>query len=446
MSTKDASAAVKPLYTVRRTDMKPLGVICMVSTCVALLLPSAPHLATARAQEPVVIGVPTSLGTTAGKEALNSVIMATEEINARGGVHVKGSKRKLHVESIDIRDASPGVPVPEALLGLEKIIMDKKAHAIVVGFFRSEALLAGMDILSKQKVPMLGTIAMTPASEEKIKQDPTKYKYIFRTGINVKYFAGYQMGIMKKLKDSFGFDKVFIMHQDVLWARGAAAAFAGALPKSGWTVLGTEAYPTGASDFSVGLMKAQAAGTQVILPIFDMPEAGILVKQWQSMKVPALFAGIIVPLAGSEAWKAFEGKIVGVTNMFFEVGNIPAPKLPASVRYFENYRKRWNAEVQEQHGPAPSYESVYILAEAIEKAGTLDGDAVAEAIAMTDRVGTIGRIKFDEGHQAVFGMDPAQSAVGGMMQWREGGKRVIVFPESIADDRILLPPWMKAAK
>ena len=396
---------------------------------------------------PIILGVPTSLGFTSGKECLNSVVLATEEINSKGGVNVGGTQRKFQVESIDIRDAAPGVHVPEALLGLEKIILDKKAKAILVGPFRSEALLAGMDIIAKHKVPMLGTIAMTPASEDKIKQDPDKYKYIFRVGINVKYFVGYQLGIMKQLKESFGFNKVFIMHQDVLWARGAAKAFGDALQNQGWTLLGTEAYPTGASDFSPGLLKAQAGAAQVILPIFDMPEAGILVKQWQSMKVPALMAGIIVPLAGSEAWKAFEGKIAGVLNMVFEIGSVPVPKVPQSVHYFEAYKKRWGVEVQEQHGPAPAYDSVYVLAKAIETAGTLDPDRLTDALKKTDYKGAIGTIKFDpQTNQAIFGNDPTQTAVGCMIQWREGGKRVVIYPDAIAEDKIVLPSWMKAAK
>ena len=75
--------------------------------------------------------------------------------------------RPLQVAAIDIRDAAPGVPVPEALLGIEKIILEKKPAAIVIGPFRSEALMAGMDIIAKYKVPMLGTIAMSPGSEKK---------------------------------------------------------------------------------------------------------------------------------------------------------------------------------------------------------------------------------------------------------------------------------------
>ena len=116
------------------------------------------------AAEPITLAVPTSLGFLEGKEGLFSVNMAVDEINTMGGVKVGSERRPFRVESIDLRDAAPGVPVPEALLGLEKIILEKKPTALVVGPFRSEALLAGMDIIAKYKVPMLGSIAMTPAT------------------------------------------------------------------------------------------------------------------------------------------------------------------------------------------------------------------------------------------------------------------------------------------
>ncbi len=394
----------------------------------------------------VVIGVATSTGFLEGDESLKAATLAVEEINAKGGVSLGGSKRKLLLESIDIRDAAPGVPVPEALLGMEKMILEKKVHAMVVGPFRSEALLAGMDMLAKHKVPLLGTIAMTPASEEKIKKEPDKYRYVFRTCLNAKYLVGYLVGMMKHLEKEFGFNKLFVMHQDVLWARGTAEKVAEVLKAAGWNILGLEAYPTGASDFSAGLLKARAAGAQVIMPIFDMPQSGILVKQWNSMKVAALMAGFISPMSGSEAWKTFEGKIAGALNAIFEIGNIPVPKVPASVAFYEAYKKRWGKEVQSGHGPAPSYDSVYLLADALERAAKLDPDSISSELAKSDRAGAIGRIRFDEGHQAVFGNDPSQAALGCVVQWGEDGKRMVVFPEAVAEAKVKLPEWIKPAR
>jgi len=402
----------------------------------------------AYAAEPIVIGVPTSLGFMEGKESHKAVQMAVSEINAKGGVNVAGTKRQLKVVAADLRDAAPGVPVPEALLGLEKIILEQKPTAIVVGPFRSEALIAGMDIIAKYKVPFLGTVAMSPTTEKMIKENPEKYKYIFRTCLNGIFLVKYLAGNMVLINKQFGFNKVYVMHQDVAWARGAAGVMKKVFfDKAGWEVLGMEAYPTGTSDFSSGLMKARAKGAQVIMPIFDMPQSGILVKQWNSMKVPALMFGFISPLAGSQAWKTFNGKIGGAMNSIFEVGNsISTPKVPKSQAFTNKYRKVFGRDIQSGHGVSPSYESVYILAEAIERAGSLDPDAIVAELKKTDRMGVMGRIKYGAGNQIVYGLDPKETAVGAVIQWTEDGKRKIVFPASLANSKIYLPPGLKSLK
>jgi branched-chain amino acid transport system substrate-binding protein len=305
-----------------------------------------------------------------------------------------------------------------------------------------------MDILAKYKVPMLGTIAMTPASEKKIKEEPAKYKYVFRTCLNAAHLVKFLSGTMGMINEQFGFTKVYVMFQDVAWARATADLVKKLyFEKAGWQVLEEEAYPTGTSDFSSGLMKAKSKGAQVIMPIFDMPQSGTLVKQWKSMQVPALMAGFISPLAGSEAWKTFEGKIGGAVNCIFEMGSaISSAKIPQSVEFNNKYAKANGKELQAGHGPAPSYESVYILAEAIERAGSLDPDAIVTELKKTDRTGVMGRVKFDDGHQAVFGFDPKETAVGAVFQWTDDGKRQIVFPQSIADTKIELPKGLKSVK
>ena len=389
------------------------------------------------------VGVPTTLTIFQGDEMLKAVTMAVEEINAAGGVKVGGKKMKIQLFSADLRDALPGVPVADALMGIEKMILDHKVHALLVGPVRSEALLPAMDVVAEHKVPLIGTVAMTPASEAKVKENPEKYKYIFRAGLNARYLVGYVLGSLNHLNKEFGYNKLFCMVQDVMWARGTAKAVSERMSAAGWEVLGTEAYPTGASDFSSGLIKAKNNGAQAILIMFDMATSSILVKQWGGMKVPGLLLGNISPMAGPDAWTTYEGKIAGTINTVMESGNMPIPKIPASVAFYENYEKKYGHKIQAPHGPSASYDAVYILAEAIERAGTLDGDALADAIKQTDHQGPMGRVRFDEGNQAVFGNDPAETALGCMFQWREGGKRVVVFPESVAEDKIQLPEWMK---
>ena len=394
------------------------------------------------AADPIILGVPTSLKLIEGAEGNKAVILATEEINAKGGVKIGKEKRLLKVESLDIRDGEPGVPTSEALLGIEKLILDKKIYAVVLGNFRSEALLAAMDIYSKYKIININSTAMTPLFQQKILKEPDKYKYSFRNCLDAPSLSRYISGLMKEIHKDFGVDKAFIISQDVLWATGTGGLMEKWFKENGWTVLGFEKYPTGASDFSSGLMKARSGGAQLILPIFDMPTSSILVKQWKGMKVPALLAGFISPLAGSKAWQTFEGEIEGAMNVIFEIGQVPLKTYLPATKFYEGYKKRWKEELQSGHAVSPSYDAVYILANALEKAGSLDVDKVVKAIQETDIPGAVGKIKFDKGHQLIFGSDPINTALAAAVQWKKGN-RVIIYPESISDEKIEKPSWMK---
>jgi len=69
--------------------------------------------------EPIIIGVPTALGSIEGVDGWRSVQMAVEEINAKGGESVGGVKRPLKAYSIDTREHEPGIPVHDALTAVE---------------------------------------------------------------------------------------------------------------------------------------------------------------------------------------------------------------------------------------------------------------------------------------------------------------------------------------
>ena len=90
--------------------------------------------------------------------------------------------------------------------------------------------------------------------------------------------------------------------------------------------------------------------------------------------------------------------------------------------------------------------AVYVLKDAIERAGSLDPDKVVAALEKTDMVGVYGRLRFNpKSHQVIPSFDPKEGAVGSIFQWQDG-KRVVIFPKSIATGTIQLPPWMKSAK
>jgi len=397
----------------------------------------------AMAEKPIILGCPLSTAFLYGWDAERAITLAVEEINAKGGVNVGGKKRPFKVEVIDTRDLEPGVPVSEALLAVEKLILDKKADFILGGPVRSEAALAAMSLLSKyKKVSILTTGVLTPAYHGTVAKQYDKYKYCFRIHGEAGQLVGEMFANFTELREKYGFKNLFIIAQDVSHARGAANIMNKVALKKGWNVTGVEIYPTGASDFSMGLLKAKKTQTEIINIWMDMPESAILLKQWYDMKLPALPFGSTLAAAEQPGfWKATEGKGEYTLCNVVNAGNAPSNATPWTMKFYDAYTKRWNVE-PEGLGCSSSYMAVYVLRDAIERAGTLDSDKVVSELEKTDVMGVYGRLRFDpKSHQVIPSLDPKEGAVGTILQW-QAGKRIVVFPKSIATGEIKLPPWM----
>src|SRR4030042_2025495 len=83
--------------------------------------------------DPIVIGVPTALGSIEGRDGWMAIQMAVEEINAKGGVQVGNTKHQLKAFSLHTRDHAPGIPVQDALTATEKLTLERKPHPIALG-------------------------------------------------------------------------------------------------------------------------------------------------------------------------------------------------------------------------------------------------------------------------------------------------------------------------
>jgi branched-chain amino acid transport system substrate-binding protein len=397
--------------------------------------------ATGSAQDRVVLAVATGLTSLEGRESLRAANLAVEELNTRGGIRIGGRARGIKLVSIDLQDDRAPLNVAHVLARLERFIRNQQIHGLVVGPFRSEVLLPAMDIIARHKIPLLETIAMTPAMEAKVLADP-RYRFIFRTGLNTKYLVDVLTNTMTFLNQRLGHTRVYIMNQDVAWARSTASLMIKLyFNRKGWQIVGFEHFAHGTIDFSASLERAASRGAQVIVPIFDMPHSGELAKQWKRMQSPAMLCGFISPMMGPGAWKTFDGQIAGALNVIFELGNVPSQRYPPATRFYQAYTARYGSPIESGHGPAPAYDSVHVLAAAIEAAGSLDPEKIVTALKSTDRVGVMGRLRFHPSQQALFGNDPSQAAVACLIQWTRDGRRRIVYPPAVAEGGIE-PPIM----
>ncbi len=408
-----------------------------------IILPAGQVLAA----KSIILGCPLSTAFLYGWAAERGFKLAVEEINAKGGVNVKGEMRPFAVEVIDTRDLEPGVPVSDALLAVEKLILDKKADFILGGPVRSEAALAAMPLLSKhKKISILTTGSLTPKYHALVAEQYDKFKYCFRIHGEAKNLVGEMFANFTELKEKYGFNNLFIMAQDVTHARGAAETMKDIAEKKGWNVTGVEIYPTGATDYSMGLLKAKKTESQIINIWMDMPESAILLKQWYEMQIPALpFGSTLAAAEQPNFWDSTDGKGQYTLCNVVNAGNAPSEATPWTMAFYNAYAKKWGVE-PEGLGSSSSYMAVYVLKDAIERAGTLDSDKVVAELEKTDTMGVYGRLRFDpKNHQVIPAMDPKEGAVGSILQWQDK-KRVVVYPKSIASGEIQLPPWMKSGK
>ncbi len=401
------------------------------------------------AEDPILIGAPLSTAFLYGWTAEKGIKLAIDEINKAGGVKVGDKKRPFAVEVIDTRDLEPGVPVSEALLAMDKLILEKKVDFMIGGPVRSEAALAAMPLLAKNKmISILTTGSLTPKYHALVKKNPEKFKYCFRISGEAKWMViGELVPCLEEIGKKFNLNRLFIMVQDVAHARTGGGILKKVMSKKGWEVIGDPVvYPTGATDFSMGLLEAKKQNAQVIIIWMDMPQTAILLKQWYDNKVPALPFGTIIAAAEQPGfWKATGGKGEYCLANVVNAGNAPSKATDWTMKFVNAYKEKYGLE-PEGYGASSSYMAVYTLKDAIERAGTIDPDKVVDALKKTDMEGVYGRVRFDpESNQIIASLDPKEGAVGTIFQW-QAGKRVVVFPPKIATGEIKLPPWMDKAK
>ncbi len=402
------------------------------------------HPVDVQSAEPIVIGAPIPRASTYGQNCERSMILAMEEINAAGGIKLDGEMRPINLEIVDTRDQEPGVPTSEVLLAMEKLVLDKKAKILAGGPIMSEVCLAAMDLYPKYKViGLVSAGCWTPGWHKKCASNLETYRYAFKPSGNVLYWIKDYVGLLKNIKKQYGFSKMYITVAEAAHAKAAAGAIEKGAVADGWTVVGKEVHPLATTDFSMMLRDVRKSKADVLFIWDHTPESLTLVKQWYDYKVPAAPIGFVGPTDDPAMWDQTRGKVAYLVEWGGEGGTLPDQEItPLTKPFFNAYKNRWGVEPR---GTAnvPSYTVLYLIKDAIERAGTMDVDALITAIEETDMITAGGRLRFDKSnHQAVYGDNPEETLVGQALQWQDG-KRVTIWPPKIATGAYQLPPWMK---
>ncbi len=167
----------------------------------ALLTPSP-----SSAQQPIKIGVPTSVQLQVGRDTQNAIKMAIEDINSKGGL----VGRKLEMVVADETENPE-----QGIAAIKKLTADDKVD-VLIGGYTSGVTLAQLPHIANAKTIYLGVGAASPAITAKVKADYENYKYIFRVS---PIHAGHQARALVdfiggKLKGEMGLKKIAIVGEN----------------------------------------------------------------------------------------------------------------------------------------------------------------------------------------------------------------------------------------
>ena len=318
-----------------------------------------------------------------GKSTKNAILLAQEEINAKGGVRVGGAMQKVTF----IIDDDENKPESTATV-FQKLINQDKVVAII-GSQSSKCSNAGAPIAESAGIPQITPWSTNP--------NVTKgKKYVFRACF-VDTYLGKILARFAKNKLKAGTAAVlYDVASDA--NKGIAEVFRDEFAKAGGQIVGFETYNTNDKDFSAQLSKIKGANPDVLFLPNYFNEVPLQVQQARKL-------GLTCTIFGNDAWDNPELITLGGKDMegtYFANHYSPDVDRPASREFIAKYKKKFNSQVDA--AAALTYDSVYLLVNAIERAGKADPKAIRDALAATkDFSGVTGTISYNGSGDPVKG-------------------------------------------
>ena len=353
----------------------PRRLILLVAALGLLALPSC-----RRATDTIRVGEYASL---TGKEASfgqsshKGIVLAFEEINAAGGV--LNQQIELIVEDNQTR---PG----ESATAAKKLIAREKVIALL-GEVSSGRSLEAAPIAQASKVPMIAPAATNPKVTE-------TGDYIFR----VCFIDPFQGTVMAKFaQDDLKAKKVAILSSvSNAYSVGLAKYFRETFSAGGGEIVAENNFSEGDKDFRAQLTAVKAAGAEAVFVPSYYTEAALIVRQARDL-------GITVPFFGGDGWEAPQLLQIGgdaLEGCYYSTHFSPENADPAVRAFVDKFKARWDNETPDAFA-ALGYDAAYVLADALKRAGSTDGEKLRDALAATrDFSGVTGRTNIDANRDA----------------------------------------------
>lgn len=330
--------------------------------------------AKAAAQAPVRIALIETLSgplANGGEAAFRNLVWATERVNARGGLALPGGARPLQMVRYDSKGQSE-----EALAALRSAVDD--GIRIVMQGNSSAVAAALIDAIGKhnerepdKRVVFLNYAAVDPMLTN---ERCSYWHFRFDAHADMRMAA-----LMQVLREDRSVQRIYLIGQD--YSFGQAVLREGrrqlGLLRPDVQIVGDELHPLGrVKDFIPYATKIKASGAQAVLTGNFGNDLTLLVKAARDIGFEGKFYTFYGNALGVPGvlGEAGVGKVVAVAEWF---ANVPGESAQA---FYRSFRQRF---------PRPQDDYVHMrmqlmmeaLAQSIEKAGSLQADAVAHQLA-----------------------------------------------------------------
>jgi branched-chain amino acid transport system substrate-binding protein len=385
-----------------RLYLKSLAAALLLATC-----------ATAFAQDaPVRIGYaiartgPWAAGAQVSQEP--NYIMWADQVNAAGGLNVKGKKRKVELIGYDDRSETETV-----VRTYEKLMTSDKVDLILPPW-GTGANFAVLPLITKHGYPML---APTATGRKLLGlKSPYFFALLQQPDVMMDALAEYLAARNTKT--------VAFIHVDELFGLEQAAALEASLKQKKIQVIEKKSYPLGVKDLQPVLNDIKAKNPDAFVSLSYPPDTFLVTGQSKAIGFnPKVFYAAV-----GTAFPVYRDKMSAMVEGVMGLGTWNPKTSPAAKAYFDAHVAKFKKE-PDRWASAHAWAGLQILQQAVEKAG-VDRKAVRDYIAANEFDTIIGKIRFKGGENI--------STPGVVSQW-QSGEFEVVWPPQRATSASLYP-------
>ncbi len=341
-------------------------------------------------------------------------LLWAEQLNAAGGLSVKGTKRPIELISSDDRsDVETCVRSYEKLMGSDKV-------DLVLPPWGSNANFAVAPLANRFGYPFLAPTALSRRLIE------MKLPFFF---LMLQQPAP-MMGALVDLLKSNGAKSAAVVYVDDLFGLENYAALKVALQGSGITMVDDKSYPFGVKDLSPVLRSIKDKNPDAFIGLTYPPDTILASRQSKEIGFNPKFFYASVGTAFQLYRNVMGAGAEGVLGM----GSWNQKTSAGAKAYFDAHVKKFGAQKEpDRWASGHCWAALEILQAAVAKVG-LDRKAIRDYVAGTEHSTIVGKIKFN-GSENV-------ATPGSVSQWQKGEFEV-VWPKNIATAALMTskPAW-----